>query len=257
MSKVIKISRALVLAGSMLIFGCAEVRLVESNDPKIEEGMMAYQELLETFVQQTLVNYELCSINHTALVSVERMPCDAATPEVQALCEAEIESEREQLAQATDESCAAASFREAQRNFYIPQEARLNVLKTRASVLDSMGACAAAINGMTKLVGAVVPDRVKGALNSLDENSGAPNCTVVLVSAVLENHRELANGHQDVIDQIELDDCDSQLSGACTDHVGAAKQAGLYMPTMLETLIQNVRIVLLIEEAKKRGQDGA
>jgi len=252
MSRAVKISRAFVLAGSMLMFGCAPVRLVESNDPKIEEGIIAYQELLETFVQQTLVNYELCSINHTALASVEKMQCDAATPQVQALCEAEIESEREQLAQAADEACAAASFRQAQSNFYIPQEARLNVMKTRASVLDSMGACAAAVNGMTKLAAALVPAPVKGALDSLDENSGAPNCTVVLVSTVLENHRELASGHI-LIDQIKLNDCDSQLSGVCTDHIEAARQAGLYMPTMLETLIQNARIVLVLEEAKKRG----
>jgi len=256
MSKAIEISRALVLAGSILVIGCAPVRLVESNDPKIEEGMISYQELLETFVQQTLVNYELCSINHTALVSVEAMQCDADTPEVQALCEAEIESEQEQLAQAADESCAAASFRESQRSFYIPQEARLNVLKTRASVLDSMGACAAAINGVTKLVGAVIPESVMGAVDSVDENSGAPNCTVVLVSAVLENHRELARSHN-FLDQLSFDDCDSQLSGVCSDHVEAAKQARLFMPTMLETLIQNARIVLVIEEAKKRVQDGS
>ena len=84
------------------------------------------------------------------------------------------------------------------------------------------------------------------------QTAGAGNCTEILVSAVLDNHKALASGHH-CLDQIDADRCGDFVPTDSTIEWDAAEQAQFFLPVLLETLIQNIRIVLFLEQAKKRG----
>ena len=230
------------LVGSItlaLIASCAPVRLLESNDPRIEEGVGQYQEALEGFVQSTLVRYEECAENKAEMRRLSAMTCQDGSDEVRALCADEIEADKRRVSEAVEVACTAASYAGNRESFYIPQEARLSVLKNRAAVLDSVGVCGAAVKGVANFVAGLVPEEVRRAVGTTDEGEPA-NCTQILVQTVLDNHRALGNGHK------RLDAVDAQGGDA-------AAQAALFLPTQRDTLVQNVRIVLFLEQAKKRG----
>ncbi len=235
------VPRLLPIMLLLVIASCAPVRLLESNDPKIEEGMSEYQEALEGFVQRTLLNYERCKLNRAEMARLARMICEDGSAEVRELCEAEVLADRERMGRAVEKTCTAASYDGTRESFYIPQETRLSVLKTRAAVLDSTGVCAAAMKGVTKLVDSVVPGEVRGAIGDFQEGESA-NCTEIVVTTVLDNHRALGEGHAR-IDEIDAEGGD------------AATQAGAFLPLQRDTLVQNVSIVLFLERAKKRGDE--
>jgi hypothetical protein len=197
-SKVLPVVSLIVVALS----GCVPVRLLERNDERIAQGMVRYQESLETFVRQTLFNYSQCASN----------PDEPS-------------------------ACRAASYENGQRSFYIPEAARLSVLQSRAAVLDSAGACDAAATGIATFVNSLIPpeiDEIAGARGTATH----ANCTQALVQTVIDNHEALAEGHHRI------------------EAVAGADQADGFFRIQRDTLVQNVRVVLLLEEAKKRGGAG-
>lgn len=223
---------------------CAPVRLLEGNDPRIEQGMAEYQEALETFVRQTLFNYRQCEANRAEAESLAAMSCEGTSDAVVEACEAQIQQQRAEAEQAAASACRAASFTSGQESFYIPEAARLSVLRSRAAVLDSAGVCGAAAEGVARFVNALVPPRIRDVTGG---DSGEPNanCTEILVQTVVENHDALAAGHQLITDEIAAEENAGGLS--------LAEQAEAFFGLQLDTLVQNVRIVLVLEEAKKRG----
>lgn len=233
------VPRLLAIIAPLIIAACAPVRLLESNDPKIEAGMEAYQEVMENFVERTLLNYERCKLYRAEMALLSQMVCEDDSAEVRELCEIEIQTDRERVGQSVEKSCSAASYDDNREGFYIPQQARLSVLKTRASVLDSMGVCAAAVNGVAKIVNAAVPGEVRSAVDDFQQGQPA-NCTEILVTTVLDNHKALAEIHA-ILDKKDANGED------------AATQAALALPIQRDTLVQNISIVLFLEEAKKRG----
>jgi hypothetical protein len=62
------------------------------------------------------------------------------------------------------------------------------------------------------------------------------NCTEGLVQTVIENHEALAEGHRHI------------------DEGLGPEQAARFFLVQRDTLVQNVRIVLLLEEARNRGR---
>lgn len=192
-------ARALLLIG-VCTAGCAGARLLPGSDPRIEAGMTGYQESLETFVRQTLLHYEQCTAS------------------------------RDDVA-----ACRAASYANGAESFYIPEAARLSVLRNLAAVLDSTGACQTAASGLASFVTALIPPKIHD-LSGAGEAAGSANCTERLVQTVIENHEALAEGHRRI------------------DEVLGPGQAEPFFLIQRDTLVQNVRIVLLLEAARKRGR---
>lgn len=242
---------AAVVTALLVSAACAPVRLIEENDPRIEAGMTEYQSALQVFVQATLANYEACRVGSEALARAERMSCDEGSAEVRHLCEEIVRADEAELAAQVDASCTAASFAANQRSFYIEQEARLRVLKTRASVLDAMGICVSAINGVGKAVSGLVPSEIRAAIN-VASTEQANNCTEILVDTVVQNHVELGTTHS-CIDIPNQETCPEDFKDIDVSDWNNAEQALGFLPIMLDTLNQNVRVVLFLEEAKKRG----
>lgn len=230
----------LVVAG---LAGCAPVRLLEGNDPRIEEGVAAYQESLEVFVRRTLFSYEQCDANREEAARLAQMSCEDDSEAVVAACEVEIAAERARLDEAVAATCGAASYPSGQQSFYIPEGARLSVLRSRAAVLDSAGVCGAAAEGIATFVSPLIPSEIRDVVGA-DTAEPDASCTEILVQTVIDNHDALAEGHRR-IDEIAAEGSASGLS--------LAEQAGGFFPIQRDTLVQNVRIVLLLEEAKKRG----
>jgi hypothetical protein len=227
------------------------VRLIEENDPRIEQGMADYQQSLEVFVGKTLANYESCEIFGDKLKTAEKMECLDGSAEARLICDDVIAAEITSLAISVEESCSAARYDTVREEFYIEQEARLSVMKTRAAVLDSMGICVRAMNGVAKATSGVLPAAFRGAIN-VDDVQSANNCTAIIVNAVFENHQEMGLNHR-CIDDPTYQLCPDQYKSVDPSTWNSAMQAGFYFPIMLETLQQNIRIVLFLEEAKKRG----
>jgi len=250
MLSVVRAVSATLLFGT---FGCAPVQLLEGNDVRIEQGMTEYQEAVEIFVNEVLANYESCRIHGEEQGILEQMQCSDGSEEVQSLCNEEIQAAREESTLLAKEACNAASYMGNRIDFYIPTEAKLSVLKSRAMVLDSSGICVGAIEAGTKALKAVMPDSVGAALGT-EEVQKANNCTQAVVNVVIENHRALALNHR-CIDNPAYSGCPELFSGIAVDDGtwNPAVQASFFLPTMLDTLIQNVRVVLVLEEAKKRG----
>lgn len=223
--------------------GCTPVRLLESNDPRIEEGVAAYQESLETFVRRTLFSYEQCDASRLEAVRLAQMSCEGADEAVVAACEAEVAAERERVDEAVAATCDAASYASGQRSFYIPESARLSVLRSRAAVLDSAGACGAAAEGIATFVSPLIPSEIRDVVGADAEQPGS-SCTEILVQTVIDNHEALAEGHRRI---------DEIAGEGSTDGLSVAEQAEGFFLIQRDTLVQNVRIVLLLEEAKKRG----
>ena len=244
-----KLSIGLVLISFGI--GCAPVRLIEENDPKIEQGMTAYQEALEVFVNQTLANYELCESHQGNFGSLSEMVCTDDDPDVESLCNAEIETERLRAEEQAESSCRQASYEENRKSFYITHAAKLSVLKTRANVLDSMGICVRAMSGISKAAVGVVPAEIRDAID-VDAAQEAKNCTEIIVNTVLENHKAMGLNHR-CIDNPGPEPCPVQYRNIDLTTWDSAVQAQFYFPTQLDTLLQNIRIVLFLEEAKKRG----
>lgn len=133
--------------------------------------------------------------------------------------------------------CQAASYENSQRSFYIPEAARLSVLQSRAAVLDSVGACDAVASGIATFVNSLIPPEIDEVMGT---SGAAPNanCTQALVQAVIDNHEALAEGHHRI------------------EAIAGQDQAAGFFQIQRDTLVQNVRVVLLLEEAKKRGGAG-
>jgi hypothetical protein len=223
---------------------CTPVRLLEPADPRIEDGVAAYQESLETFVRRTERGYRQCEAQREEAMRLARASCEGSSRAVVEACDARIREDRSRVDLAVASSCGGASYDNARDSFYIPEAARLSVLRSRAAVLDSTGACAAAARGLAALVGTSISAQVRNALGTDSAEPGA-NCTEAVVQTVIDNHDALAEGHRR-IDQIAADSMDG---------LGLADQAEAFFQIQRDTLVQNVRIVMLLEEAKKR--DGA
>ena len=239
------------LALISILVGCAPVRLIEENDPQIEQGMTEYQKALAVFVRRTLASYESCQVYQEALDRTGEMQCVDSTEEAQQLCNVAILAEKTRLEKLARKNCEGASYEANRTDFYIEQEARISVLKTRASVLDSMGICVSAMNGVSKAVRGSVPEEISAAVGT-ESAARANNCTEIVVNTVLENHKSMGLTHK-CIDQPNADGCPEQYQNIDLATWNSAVQAGFYFPTMLDTLVQNIRIVLFLEEAKKRG----
>jgi hypothetical protein len=138
------------------------------------------------------------------------------------------------------EPCVKARYASREADFYLPEEAALRVLKNRAAAFDSIGACEALMEGIAKLATAAIADeQIREWVLPYKQGAKPPsNCTELQIDTVLMNHKLLGTLH---------------MANDAKGDLEAARQATA-ITRMYETLVQNIRIALFVENAKKRGK---
>ncbi len=192
-----------VLAVMLLLGGC-NLRLADPYVPAIEEGLPPYQKALETFVLTTRDHYQACRDGKA-------------------------------------EACQAASYAASKQSFYVPQEAALLVLETKAQVIDSLGLCKIAYEAIAELAQTTISDpALSQEVDKIKSAKALPgNCTEVQIDTILKNQALMAETHQ-ALDRMAPERAAAQV----LDHDA--------LGTFRDTLVQNIKIALFLENAKKR-----
>ena len=140
-------------------------------------------------------------------------------------------------------ACEKASYSAQKDAFYNPQTAKLLVLKTRAQSLDSLGLCASVFEFASSLSKETISDpQIRGWVAPFEEGAPVPqNCTEIQVDTVLKNHALMASVHEDL---------ETKPAEEAASQVVDRNALGLFR----DTLVQNIKILLFVENAKKRGE---